>query len=202
MAQDNDINCVDLATDIICEFLEAAIHCILYVRSLYPSGIFEMRKKYNVPSPMSVHPELNRYITACLQDIRTLIMTHKIDQIGIVITDGNGMPIEKFIFEIWLPPDSSTEADEYLVEIQQAFREFLLKLNVCDSSLADLPGDCSFIVQVHSTTLGLLSVEDQNNGGVPWVQCDNRQSLIQNAQIVPLKAHSCGLFKVQMYVEH
>lgn len=38
-----------VVADILCEFLEVAIHLILYVREVYPSGIFQKRKKYNVP---------------------------------------------------------------------------------------------------------------------------------------------------------
>ncbi len=38
-----------VVADILCEFLEVAIHLILYVREIYPSGIFQKRKKYNVP---------------------------------------------------------------------------------------------------------------------------------------------------------
>lgn len=43
-----DFSCPVVA-DILCEFLEVAIHLILYVREVYPSGIFQKRKKYNVP---------------------------------------------------------------------------------------------------------------------------------------------------------
>ena len=38
-----------VVADILCEFLEVAIHLILYVREVYPSGIFQKKKKYNVP---------------------------------------------------------------------------------------------------------------------------------------------------------
>lgn len=38
-----------VVADILCEFLEVAIHLILYVREVYPSGVFQKRKKYNVP---------------------------------------------------------------------------------------------------------------------------------------------------------
>lgn len=41
--------CFPVVADILCEFLEVAIHLILYVREVYPSGIFQKRKKYNVP---------------------------------------------------------------------------------------------------------------------------------------------------------
>lgn len=42
-------SCFPVVSDILCEFLEVAIHLILYVREVYPSGIFQKRKKYNVP---------------------------------------------------------------------------------------------------------------------------------------------------------
>lgn len=37
----------------LCEFLEVAVHLILYVREVYPVGIFQKRKKYNVPVQVS-----------------------------------------------------------------------------------------------------------------------------------------------------
>ena len=40
---------VSVAANILCEFLEVAIHLILYTREIYPAEIFEKRKKYNVP---------------------------------------------------------------------------------------------------------------------------------------------------------
>lgn len=46
---DLNIALFPVVADILCEFLEVAIHLILYVREVYPSGIFQKRKKYNVP---------------------------------------------------------------------------------------------------------------------------------------------------------
>lgn len=39
----------------LCEFLEVAVHLILYVREVYPVGIFQKRKKYNVPVQVRPH---------------------------------------------------------------------------------------------------------------------------------------------------
>lgn len=52
-----------IGVDIFSEFLEIAIHSVLYNRELYPPGVFERRKKYNVPVQICVHPEVNQYIT-------------------------------------------------------------------------------------------------------------------------------------------
>ncbi|MGH0143722.1 UNVERIFIED_CONTAM: hypothetical protein FKN15_000787 [Acipenser sinensis] len=66
--------CNNVVADILCEFLEVAIHLILYVREVYPSGIFQKRKKYSVPVQMSCHPELNQYIQDTLHCIKPLIV--------------------------------------------------------------------------------------------------------------------------------
>ena len=50
-----------VVADILCEFLEVAIHLILYVREVYPSGIFQKKKKYNVPV------QVNSMDLTCLQ---------------------------------------------------------------------------------------------------------------------------------------
>lgn len=50
-----------VVSDILCEFLEVAIHLILYVREVYPSGIFQKRKKYNVPVQVQMNIVLLLY---------------------------------------------------------------------------------------------------------------------------------------------
>jgi mitotic spindle assembly checkpoint protein MAD2B len=45
---------MSVAANVLCEFLEVAIHLILYMREIYPAGIFEKRKKYNVPVQVQV----------------------------------------------------------------------------------------------------------------------------------------------------
>lgn len=42
-----------VVADVLSEFLEVAVHLILYVREVYPVGIFQKRKKYNVPVQVS-----------------------------------------------------------------------------------------------------------------------------------------------------
>ena len=47
------IDFILVAADILSEFLEVAFHAILYVREIYPSSVFERRKKYDVPVQVS-----------------------------------------------------------------------------------------------------------------------------------------------------
>ena len=49
---------LSVVADVLCEFLEVAVHLILYVREVYPVGIFQKRKKYNVPVQVSPHSQV------------------------------------------------------------------------------------------------------------------------------------------------
>lgn len=85
--------------DILCEFLEVAIHNILYVRKLYPEAIFVPKRKYGVVAYQSNHPLVNEYITECLKAVefhgkaKTL---HKL-VVGIVVA---GTMIERYVFDV------------------------------------------------------------------------------------------------------
>jgi len=53
----------------IIEFIEVAIHTILYVRQVYPPDLFVRRQKYNTPVFQSRHPALNEYISGAVKAI-------------------------------------------------------------------------------------------------------------------------------------
>ena len=49
--------------------VEVSIHTILYVRSIYPAGLFRRVKKYDAPVYQSQHPELNKYISGAVKAV-------------------------------------------------------------------------------------------------------------------------------------
>lgn len=53
----------------ITEFIEVAIHTILYVRQIYPADLFVRRKKYDTPVFQSRHPALNEYISGTVKAV-------------------------------------------------------------------------------------------------------------------------------------
>lgn len=77
-----DLNFGQVVADVLCEFLEVAVHLILYVREVYPVGIFQKRKKYNVPVQMSCHPELNQYIQDTLHCVKPLLEKNDVESSG------------------------------------------------------------------------------------------------------------------------
>uniref|UniRef100_A0ABB5UNI0 Mitotic arrest deficient 2 like 2 n=1 Tax=Sus scrofa TaxID=9823 RepID=A0ABB5UNI0_PIG len=44
-----DLNFGQVVADVLCEFLEVAVHLILYVREVYPVGIFQKLSRSACP---------------------------------------------------------------------------------------------------------------------------------------------------------
>ncbi|XP_034027792.1 LOW QUALITY PROTEIN: mitotic spindle assembly checkpoint protein MAD2B [Thalassophryne amazonica] len=204
-----DLNFGQVVADILCEFLEVAIHLILYVREVYPSGIFQKRKKYNVPVQMSCHPELNRYIQDTLHCVKPLIEKNDAEKVVVVIMDKEHHPVERFVFEISQPPLLSISSDTLLSHIGQLLRAFILKISVCDAVLNNNPAGCSFTVLVHTreaahtqhekvqvSRCGFRTLED-----FPWIVADEQEVHMQEPRLIPLKTMTSDIVKMQLYVE-
>lgn len=57
-------------TEIICEYLEAITHELLYRRGVYDPNIFERERLYGIAVHKSRHPELNLYISDSILSIK------------------------------------------------------------------------------------------------------------------------------------
>jgi len=51
------------ASDLICEYCEAATHEILYLRNIYNRDIFQRERLYGIALHKCRHPDLNQYIS-------------------------------------------------------------------------------------------------------------------------------------------
>uniref|UniRef100_G3NP64 Mitotic spindle assembly checkpoint protein MAD2B n=1 Tax=Gasterosteus aculeatus aculeatus TaxID=481459 RepID=G3NP64_GASAC len=217
-----DLNFGQVVADILCEFLEVAIHLILYVREVYPSGIFQKRKKYNVPVQMSCHPELNQYIQDTLHCVKPLIEKNDAEKVAVVIMDKEHHPVERFVFEISQPPLLSISSDTLLSHVEQLLRAFILKISVCDAVLNNNPPDstlrqqwsfskcihpigqawCSFTVLVHTRDAATRNMEKvQVIKDFPWIVADEQEVHMQEPRLIPLKTMTSDIVKMQLYVE-
>uniref|UniRef100_A0A8C6LDH1 Mitotic spindle assembly checkpoint protein MAD2B n=1 Tax=Nothobranchius furzeri TaxID=105023 RepID=A0A8C6LDH1_NOTFU len=209
-----DLNFGQVVADILCEFLEVAIHLILYVREVYPSGIFQKKKKYNVPVQMSCHPGLNQYIQDTLHCIKPLIEKNDAEKVVVVIMDKEHHPVERFVFEISQPPVVSirhTEdisiflnhsAETLLSHVEQLLRAFILKISVCDAVLNNNPPGCSFTVLVHTREAATRNMEKvQVIKDFPWIVADEQEVQMKESRLIPLKSMTSDIVKMQLYVE-
>ncbi|KAJ3586452.1 hypothetical protein NHX12_012850 [Muraenolepis orangiensis] len=205
-----------MVADILCEFLEVAIHLILYVREVYPSGIFQKKRKYNVPVQMSCHPELNQYIQDTLHCVKPLIEKNDAEKVAVVIMDKEHHPVERFVFEISQPPPLSIspppaehQVGIFVFEISQPppaehqlLRAFILKISVCDAVLNNNPPGCSFTVLVHTREAATRNMEKvQVIKDFPWIVADEQEVYMPEPRLIPLKTMTSDIVKMQLYVE-
>ncbi|XP_078368970.1 mitotic spindle assembly checkpoint protein MAD2B-like isoform X2 [Oculina patagonica] len=177
---------------VLCEFLEVAFHLILYVREVYPPVVFERRKKYNVPVQMCCHPDLNQYILDVLQTTKPLLEKGEVQRVALVISNKKFIPVERFVFEIGNPEESSATGseDNFLLHTEKALRGFLLKINACDALLEPIPPESSF----------LKLQEDRKVQEFPWIQADE-ENILKEPIMIPLKSATAGILKMQLFVE-
>ncbi|KAM6434911.1 mitotic spindle assembly checkpoint protein MAD2B isoform 1-T1 [Liasis olivaceus] len=222
-----DLNFGQVVADILLEFLEVAIHLILYVREVYPTGIFQKRKKYNVPVQMSCHPELNQYIQDTLHCIKPLLektfgihsallqrerfwkassspnlLQNDVEKVVVVILDKEHHPVERFVFEIMQPPLLAISSDSLLNHVEQLLRAFILKISVCDAVLDNNPPGCTFTILVHTREAATRNMEKiQVIKDFPWILADEQDVHMRDPRLIPLKTMTSDLLKMQLYVE-
>uniref|UniRef100_A0A8C0K3M6 Mitotic spindle assembly checkpoint protein MAD2B n=1 Tax=Canis lupus dingo TaxID=286419 RepID=A0A8C0K3M6_CANLU len=188
-----DLNFGQVVADVLCEFLEVAVHLILYVREVYPVGIFQKRKKYNVPVQMSCHPELNQYIQDTLHCVKPLLEKNDVEKVVVVILD------KEHPASPWGPGWLS---DSLLSHVEQLLRAFILKISVCDAVLDHNPPGCTFTVLVHTREAATRNMEKiQVIKDFPWILADEQDVHMHDPRLIPLKTMTSDILKMQLYVE-
>ncbi|CAE7209288.1 unnamed protein product [Rhizoctonia solani] len=102
----------------IVEFLEVAIHTILFIRGVYPPDLFVRRRKWDAPVYQSRHPALNEYIAGAVGAVRDELLLGKVDKMVLVIKNGQDVALERrAIDKLWslpglkLPPHVTHKLD-------------------------------------------------------------------------------------------
>ena len=72
---------LSVSCDIFAEFLEVSIHSILYNRHIYPQGVFERKKKYNVPVQVFFsNSSCDKKIMLTSSEVWSTLITHSLQQ--------------------------------------------------------------------------------------------------------------------------
>ncbi|KAK9869735.1 hypothetical protein WA026_003471 [Henosepilachna vigintioctopunctata] len=187
-------------SDVFCEFLEVAVHNILYTRKLYPETIFIPKRKYGVVVYQSIHPEVNSYICDCMKAVNYHLRKSQLKQFFIIIQSGDHI-FEKIVFDI-VKMNSDIQSDIYLLELEKNIRNFCLKLNSSCSYTDSLPLDTTFIIQIATTELSSLEFNDNPAfEEFPWTHCGLNDSVIANPDIIPLQTVDIGYLNMQIFIE-
>ncbi|KDQ63297.1 hypothetical protein JAAARDRAFT_29314 [Jaapia argillacea MUCL 33604] len=197
----------------ITEFIEVAIHTILYVRQVYPADLFIRRKKYNTPVFQSRHPALNEYISGAVKAVGEEMVLGHVDKVVVVIKDKEEVALERFIFSI----QSMINVEGYNKEtsVQDAmsptalgmyFRSFLVKLSIMESQLSPLSyggEDVSFAI--------LLELQDEQVPSAtegkdppPWIPALSQHTtagVSDEAEIHLVRAVDTGIFNLSLAIQ-
>ncbi|XP_064599148.1 mitotic spindle assembly checkpoint protein MAD2B-like [Liolophura sinensis] len=202
MAENDTFCSTRVAADIMCEFMEVAIHTVLYMRGIYPSRVFSKRKKYNVPVQICQHPDVLKYVENIVEGMKCLLSENEMEKVVIVVTGEKQKPLERFVFDIAPSGQAGTQSDKYLFRLESSLRGFLLKLNVCDAMLTPASQEKTWTVHIHTKESAAAKLEQKAlTQNFPWVEVDEDQLTLQKPNLVPLKATTSDLIKMQLYVE-
>ncbi|KAI8622779.1 DNA-binding protein [Chytriomyces sp. MP71] len=192
--------------DCFVDFLEVAIHTILYERKVYPETVFEKAQMYNITVRRSRHPALNGYIMDFLMGIRVDLAQGAVHKIMLVILDTGSNPVEKFVFRIKDVYEHVTQQSKQsavtntsILELETYFHTIIQRLAFIHSSLASCVPDCTF-----SLLCELIDGKEfpqSYEEDVPWVHAESSIVHVTQSRITPLNVLDAGVVRVDVFLE-
>ncbi|KAF7784071.1 hypothetical protein Agabi119p4_236 [Agaricus bisporus var. burnettii] len=196
----------------IAEFIEVAIHTILFVRQVYPADVFVRRKKYETPVYQSRHPALNEYISGAVKAVRDEMELGKVEKVIVAIRDQNQVALERFIFSIdhmvqveAFDKDACVENAMTPSNLVQYFRSFLIKINMIESVLGqlELADDINFsvIIELKDDTVPTASQAKEQPPWVPAELQNTTSGTTDDAEMHMLRAVNTGIVNLSVAVQ-
>jgi len=198
----------------ITEFIEVAIHTILYVRQVYPADLFVRRKKYETPVYQSRHPGLNEYIAGAIKAIGDELVLGNVEKVVVVIKDKDEVALERFIFSIQtmiavesFNRDTSVEGAMATAALGQYFRSFMVKLGMIESQLAELPrdgGDNTFAIVLELQEGKAPSAIPDKDDPPPWLPAVTQHTTSgssERAELHMVRAVDTGVVNLSLAVQ-
>ncbi|XP_010235350.1 DNA polymerase zeta processivity subunit isoform X1 [Brachypodium distachyon] len=185
---------------VVVEFLEVAVSCIVFLKGFYPARAFERRRYMNVVVQKAVHPQLVGYIHSVTTGLLPFIQKIQglVERVVVIFYDKEHMPIEKFVFKLAVNQSFGSKLEESSLEF--ALRAFLIKLTVSEPLTTPLPSDSSWEITAYFRSLPGVSGKDKEDTAQLWIPTDTKLWM-QPPQITPIKSMGCDPLKMQLYLE-
>jgi len=138
----------DTGIELLSQFLETLIYCVLCHREIYPAYAFEKRKKFGEIVYRSKFVPLSNYILEFVENARKWILQGTAKRIEICISDYQfPEPLERIVIELKLFPKCSQILDENLQkELESALGKFFLTVMLSEANYPSRA--CRFSLQV------------------------------------------------------
>ncbi|KAI0669741.1 DNA-binding protein [Trametes maxima] len=196
----------------VAEFIEVAIHTILYVRQVYPSDLFVRRRKYDTPVFQSRHPALNEYIAGAVKAVTDELTLGTVDKVVVVIKDADEKPLERFIFALRSTlqvesynKDTSVEGAITAASLGQYFRSFLVKLSMIEAQLGQLyRDDLSFAILLELEDDKAPTASSDPKEPPPWIPASTPLTTVGTgdaAELHMVRAVDTGIVNLSLAVQ-
>lgn len=136
--------------------IEICIHLFLYLRKIYPNGIFKKQKKYGSLIYVSIYPPLNKYINDVLKGAKHLNKLRRLNKIEIQLyteidDDKKQIPLETFILDDIIKYSIDITNDEHLIEFEESCKIVIMELYDKLKNLKPLPKNTKFKISLITT---------------------------------------------------
>ncbi|CAM0911803.1 unnamed protein product [Alopecurus aequalis] len=183
---------------VVVEFLEVAVSCIVFLKGFYPTCAFERRRYMNVVVQKAVHPQLAGYIHSVTTGLLPFIQKGLVERVVVIFYDKNHIPVEKFVFKLAVSQSYGSDIEQSSLEF--ALRAFLIKLTVAEPLTKPLPPDSSWEITAYFRSLPADRGKDKEEDAQMWIPTDTKMWM-QTPQITPIKSMGCDPLKMQLYLE-
>ncbi|KAJ3368408.1 MAD2 mitotic arrest deficient-like 2 [Allomyces arbusculus] len=140
------------------EYLEVALHLVLFIRGLYPPHLFTDAQKYGAKVKVCRSPLVVHYIRSVLASLEPDFHRGLIDNLALLVLDGDRVT-DRLVFQIDWPTRAGGVPEEVRrgkgrelvapVDEQTLFAQFkgaLVSMHVVDSSLPRPPPNATFTI--------------------------------------------------------
>ncbi|XP_011503316.1 PREDICTED: mitotic spindle assembly checkpoint protein MAD2B-like [Ceratosolen solmsi marchali] len=189
-------------TDILLEFLEIAIHNILYYRNLYPKEAYIKIQIYGIYVYISQHPELNNYIKNTLICVKELVQENKnhLNSINLLYVNELNIPIEKFVFYFNQLEISPSKTDPCFKRPEEVLKNLCLNLSMLEICLKPLPINSSFYINIITNCIThLVIAENSKSYNFPWT-IDYDFKKMESGLLLPINNFKVDCFELQLVV--
>ncbi|KAJ3678692.1 hypothetical protein LUZ60_002495 [Juncus effusus] len=183
---------------VLVEFLEVAINCIVFLKGLYPPQAFERRRYMNVVVNKARHPQLANYIHSSTFALLPFIQKELVERVVVIFYgQEDQIPLEKFVFKLNVNQSFQSNINEN--DLEFSLRSFLIKLNVSQPITKPLSSGTNWEITAYFREIPCK----ENNGEVinAWIPTDTKQWM-QPSEITPVKSMNYDPLKVQLFIEH
>jgi len=167
----------EIKADIIVEAMEVLVNHILYVRGIYPSHIFKMKRMYNSPIYVSIFPPLNNYLAGVLKSAQELLRRRELQCLELIVYQKENEKLESYKMQLETQR-SGLPAEDHLMEFEQNMRSVIYKISQRLNQAPKLPaGSCQFKVHLHTTQEAFIRFShDSQYQEFPWLQTQKTES--------------------------